>query len=345
MIAKIKQRLPGASPLRGRLLDRVIIWSGIVLVVSVVAFGTYYYIDQQGQSGAPSKEQVMRAQLNMYEQAVRDDPNNITNRLALGDAYLSVDRYADAASQYEAALVINDESTLGHVGLGRALFGTGDFDGATKNFQKILDQYEKEDISGAIVEAARYYLGNIALQQGNPDGAIEHLTEATKLERADADAWFLLGTAYRQKGDLDKAVEALQQSTLFVPDFTDAFELLAQVYDDKGDSAGALYARGMVSYSKGDLREAARQLQAAVDSSPSMAPAYAGLGLILENIGQKEGAASAYQQALHLDPENFNARSGLARLSGSQTGESSGSGLPADHPSTTNSATEQGVTP
>jgi Flp pilus assembly protein TadD len=101
----------------------------------------------------------------------------------------------------------------------------------------------------------------------------------------------------------------------------------------------------MVSYAEGDLKEAARQLQAAVDTSPSLAPAFAGLGLILENIGEKEGATSAYEQALHLDPDNFNARSGLARLSGAQTGESSESGLPADHPVATDSATEEGATP
>lgn len=345
MIAKIKQRLPAAWPLQGRLLDRVILWTGLLLVASVVVFGTYYYFDQTNQNAAPSNEQVMRDQLNIYEQAVRDDPNNITNRLALADTYLLLDRYADAAAQYEAALAINDETTLGHVGLGQARFEMGDFAAAAENFQKIIKMYETEDISGRIVQTAYYFLGRIALEQDDPDEAVKQLTQATNLERSDADAWFVLGTAYRDKGDLEKAVEALEQAALFVPDFTEAFELLAQIYADTGAEGEQLYARGMVAYSKGDLDEATRQLLAAVRASPTLAVAHAGLGLVLENNGQKELALQAYQEALHLDPENFNARTGVARLTGSGESGDSGSEMPADHPDTGDSATEQGVTP
>lgn len=345
MIAKIKQRLPAASPLRGRLLDRVIVWTGLALVAAVVAFGTYYYFDQAGQSATPAQEDVVRAQLNVYEQAVRDDPNNITNRLALGDAYMGIDRFADAAAQYEAALTINEESTLGQIGLGRSLYELGDFAGATENFQKIIKTYETEDISGALVQTAHYYLGSIALKQGDAGEAVTQLTEATKLERSDADTWYLLGVAYKQQGDLDKAIESVEQAVLYVPDFTEAFDLLAQAYEEKGAAGEALYARGMIAYANGDFDDAAEKLAGAVEASPTLAKAYAGLGLVLENKGERDDASRAYQQALHLEPDNFNARSGLARLTGSAQADSSESQLPADHPPTEDSATEQGVTP
>lgn len=344
MIAKIKQRLP-APPMRGRLLDRGILWSGILLVASVVAFGSYYYVDQQGKNSAPPREEVMRAQLNMYEQAVIDDPNNITNRIALGDAYLSLDRFADAAAQYEAALVINDKTTLGIVGLGRALLGTGDLAGARENFQKIVERFKTEDISGELVETAHYYLGSIALQEQDPKEAIKQLTEATDLQRSDSDAWFLLGTAYRQEGDLDKAIDALHQAVLFVPDYTEAYELLAAIYDEKDDDAGALYARGMVAYSKGDLGQAAERLEDAVSFSPTLAEAYAGLGMVRETQGNRDAALLAYKQALHVDPENFNAMSGYTRLSEPVSDTSSEAEIPAGHPGTGDGASEPEVTP
>ena len=346
MIAKIRQRLPTASPLRGRLLDRVILWSGILLAVSVVAFGAYYYVDQESKNSPPSNDEVMQRQLTLFEQAVIEDPNNITNRLALADTYLSLERFADAVAQYEAALVINDQSTLGHVGLGRAQLGTGDLAGATENFQKIIDKSKEADISGELVESAHYYLGSIALQQGNPDEAIKQLTEATKLERSDSDAWYLMGKAYMQAGKPEEAVDALMQAVLFVPDFTEAYEALAEVFDEKGATAGALYARGMAAYSKGELEDAARLLEDAVTASPTLAEAYSGLGLVRETMGQRDAAVLAYQQALHLKPDDFNAGTGLARLTQAESGTSTEEELPANHPGAeAGDGSEQGVTP
>jgi tetratricopeptide (TPR) repeat protein len=137
MIAKIRQRQPStAGPSRNVFLDRFILWSGVLLVVTVAAFGLFYYFDQQASQ--PAAQQGPRIDLSQYEQVVRDDPNNITNRLALADAYYSLDRYDDAVAQYQAALVINSESALGHVGLGRALIATGDLAGAIESLRPSL---------------------------------------------------------------------------------------------------------------------------------------------------------------------------------------------------------------
>jgi len=341
MISGLKHRLPD---LEGPILNHVIFWSATLLVVSAVAFGVYYYFDQQGS--APSAQDVQQVQLSQYEQVVRDDPNNITNRLALGDLYYSLQRYDDAIAQYDAALVINDQSTLAHVGLGRAKLGAGDLAGASESFQKVIDQSQEADISGELVEAAYYYLGSVALEQKKPDEAIEPLKLATSIERSDSDAWYLLGTAYLQSGKLDEAVDALRQAVLFVPDFTEAYEQLALAYDEKGADGEALYARGMVAYSTEKLDEAAKQLQAATRASPTLAEAFAGLGLVRETQGQRDAAVIAYQQALHLNPDNFNARSGLARLSQPETAASPESELPAGHPGAqTGGDSQQGVTP
>lgn len=328
----------GRSRLMDSVLNRMIIWSVALLVVSVVGFAAYYYVDQStsAESGMAERE------LAVAEQFVQDDPSNITNRLVLADLYFGRQRYDDAVTQYEAAVQLADSSPLAHVGLGRALMETGDFEGASENFTFVIDLSAEEDISGKLVQSSYYYLGSMALEQGQPDEAVEHFQQATTLERSDADAWYMLGTAYGESGKLDEAVEALGRAVAYVPNFTEAYETLADVFDQKGLSGEALYARGMAAYSRDELGEAAGKLEAAIDSSPTLAEAHAGLGLVREIQGQKDAAIVAYQQALQLNPDDFLARGGLTRL----TDATSGTDLPADHPTAASGeGSEQGVTP
>jgi tetratricopeptide (TPR) repeat protein len=313
-------------------LNRLIIWSAALLVIVVVGFGAYYYVDQS-QSGDSS---LSERELTLAEQAVTEDPTNIVNRLVLADLYYGRGRYEEAVTQYDAAVQLNDQSPLAHVGLDRALIETGEFERANENFQAVIDLSQEEDISGKLVQSSYYYLGSMALDQGKPDEAVAHFQKATDLERSDADAWYMLGIAYKENGQLDEAVDALQSAVAFVPDFAEAYEVMAEVFEESGSSAGVAYADGMAAYARGDLGTAADKLEQAIAESPTMADAHVGLGLVREGQGQDAAAIVAYQEALHLRPDDFLATSGLARL----TGVSAGSDLPAAHPATNGEGTE-----
>jgi tetratricopeptide (TPR) repeat protein len=324
------------------MLDRIILWSGILLVVAIAVFGTYYYFDQKGQNSGPSRDELIQTQVTQYEQVVRDDPNNITNRLGLADLYLVLDRFQDAATQYEARSRSTTRASR-PVGLGRPRLSG---DRPAHRLQAVIDKSQEEDVSGELVQSAHYYFGVIAMQLGDLEGAITQLTEATRLERSDSDAWQLLGTAYFHSGKLDEAADALAQAVLFVPDFTEAYDMMAQVYDQQGARAEALYARGMLAYSNGKYDDAAKKLEEAVGVSPTLAEAYSGLGLVRERQNLKDEAIRAYEQALHLKTDDFNARSGLARLTQEDSGTTSEGGLPANHPATSgDTSAEQEVTP
>jgi cytochrome c-type biogenesis protein CcmH/NrfG len=63
-------------------------------------------------------------------------------------------------------------------------------------------------------------------------------------------------------------------------------------------------------------------------------------------MGQRDAAVLAYQQALHLKPDDFNAGTGLARLTQAESGTSTEEELPANHPGAeAGDGSEQGVTP
>lgn len=338
-------------------LNRLIVWAGALLLISVIGFGVYYYVDQSGSGSTGIEERELAA----AEQAVRDDPTNITNRLVLADVYFKREDYEASVSQYREAIAIDEKSTLAHVGLGRALIETGNLDEAITNFQWIIDIAKEEDISGELVQASRYYLGTIALEQENWDEAVTQFKEATVLQRTDSDSWYLLGTAYLAAGKVDEAIEALGEAILFVPDYTEAYEALADAFERKGASPGIAYARGMAAYSEGDLGEASRLLESAITASPELSQAHTGLGLVRESQGDREGAIVAYQAAVDLNPDDFLAKGGLARLMENSSGElppdhpdtTGGDGssetsgdVPADHPdTTTGEGTTEGVTP
>jgi tetratricopeptide (TPR) repeat protein len=342
MTAKLRQLLPGTSAPQSRVfLDRLLLSSVALLAVAIASFAVFYYLDHE-LSGTTS-ERSSTIDVAAYEQVVRDDPNNITGRLALAEAYFGLQRYNDAIDQYEAALVISDTSALAHVGLGRARLAIGDLAGAAESFQAVVDQSADEDVSGTLVQSAHYYLGKIAVDQARADDAISELETATEMEPTDADAWYLMGIAYVKAGRLADGIQALSKAVMFVPNFAEAYDQLATIYEEQGSVGQALYARAMAAYSRGEIDDAARDLEAAIAHSPLLAEAHTGLGLVRELQGERDAAVVAYQQALHLNPDDFTAKSGLARL---MSGDgASGDGLPGGHPKIGEDAGQGGTQP
>jgi len=294
-----------------RVLNHLIAWTAILLVLSVLGFGGYYYYDRLPGSTGPTPAQRT---ITVAEDAVNADPSALTPRLALADVYYAANRFKESAEQYQAALGIDDKNLLATWGLGRALLAMGDGNGAEPNFQKVLDASQNADIRGDLVGASYFYLGKIALSRNDADSAIGNFKSAVAIDRADADAMQLLGVAYLAKGSYDDAIEQLKKAIRFVPNFTEAYTQLALAYDGKGLANEARYAKGMELFSQGQVDKAAKEMEATVAALPSFADGFTGLGLIREKQGQRSKAIDAYQQALALDANNFTARYGLTRL-------------------------------
>src|SRR3972149_4909912 len=93
MIARLKERIPAQ---RGRILDRLMVWSAALLVLAVASFAVYYYIDQEGGGG---NARPMDHQIATFETAVREHPDDASARANLAALYFAEGRYHRAGGR------------------------------------------------------------------------------------------------------------------------------------------------------------------------------------------------------------------------------------------------------
>ena len=204
------------------------------------------------------------------------------------------------------------------VGLGTLLYAQGDYQGAATKFREIVDTGVKGEFASAdtILQESMYYLGSIDLRAGRTDQAIEEVSGALRIDRADSDSLYLLGTALINKGEVKDGIDALRDAVAFVPKgWCDPYLAMAAAYTKLKDSAEAEYAAAMVDFCQDRPDQAIQRLQALTDG-PASVEAMLGLGLVAESQADREVAAKWYRKVLKKDAQNLAASSGLARLDG-----------------------------
>jgi len=84
--------------------------------------------------------------------------------------------------------------------------------------------------------------GRDALQQGDTEAAIEHLTALTDHAPDFAEGWNALATAYFMAGDYGPSVKDIGKTLTLNPRHFGALAGLGMILEDLGDSKGALAA-------------------------------------------------------------------------------------------------------
>jgi len=306
---------PSASDRR---LSTVLRIGVAVLVIGALAFVGLYYKDQYASAG-PS---MIDRQTESAEQAVKKTPNNIGARLELASAYRLAKRYDDELVQYGEILKADKTNRFALLGRGAALMAKGDLKGAAVSYHKIADATVKWEFAGADpqLEEARYYLGSIALKQGNTKEAITQLASALKITRSDSDALYLMGVALYKQGSTQLAIDNLEQSLLFVPTgWCEPYTQLNLAYTKLGSASQATYAGGMADFCNKKPAEAKRRLNTLTTAGPMRVQALLALGLIAETESSNPEAISIYQKVLKVDRKNASATASLARLGAGAT--------------------------
>ena len=295
-----------------RTLNRILLGLILAIVIGVPSIALVYVLDRHVEPGPPVSERAITA----GEEAVRAEPNKLSNRLGLAMAYSAADRQVDAIAQFTEILTVEPAHRAALLGRADAYFALGDLDAAAVDFQALIDATAGGEM--AMVdpqrESAFYGLGSIALAQERPRDAAELLANALLINRTDADALNLLGAALVQIGDTENAIKALRAAVALVPTgWCEPYTQLGVAYAAAGNKPGAQYASGMVAMCEKRSADAEPLLAPLIDGPFGM-DALIGLGLAAEDGGDREAAIGFYSRVYADDPTNFNAIAGLNRL-------------------------------
>lgn len=312
-----------AVPLTDRALSRLLRGVVVALVVGAPLFGILYALDQRGGPDAS----LGQRQVTAAEAQVRAAPDNVALRIQLGQAYRQADRLDEALRQFDEVLTVDDANRAALLGRGGVLLAKGDLVGAVAAYKKITSANAGGEFAGADpqLQEAHYYLAVIAARQGALSDAADEATAALRIDKTDADAWYLLGTVQVRSGATDRAVEAFRRALTFVPTgWCEPYAQLATAYRKLGKPAEAEYAAAMVDFCQHRPTEARTRLAALVSApatvpGPTRVDAMLGLGMIAESTSDRDDAVEWYRRALAADPANATAAGGLARLGAART--------------------------
>lgn len=268
--------------------------------------------------------------IEQLDEAVRLSPNSANAYNQLGTA-LSRFLEEDAARKaFEKALALDPQLAEAHVNLALVLAQQGDFAAAHGHLDRAIE------LQGNAKAASTAYFVRAMVwsAQGDNEGAIADLKQATQL-RADYEAaWFDLSQLLYSKSDLAGAVSAAARAVAIDPKNARAQYQLGRFYLDSGQAAAALphlraarelgandmptlYALERALRATGDL-EQARQVEKQVIghdrqtvNATQVLFTSSGLnaeGVRLEKSGDLQSALAKYKAALDLDPTGYGFR-------------------------------------
>src|SRR5258707_2626829 len=269
----------------------------------------------QGQGG--KAEEVLReakAQLNTDPAGYR----------MLGDYYLNQGDSAKALEEF--ASLSKDHPTDFNVQkpYAQLLILSHQLDQASMLTDEILKRSPRDD--GALI-----LKGQILLQTGNTDDALQTLQQAVKANPANAFGHYQLGMANLAKGNMNQGEGEWRAATQIRPDLTDAWIALGKVATDRHDWSGleqiALQIKKISPASPGgylfhatarmnqnDGLGAEADLKQLIQVAPQNPFGYAKLGQLRALTKRWNEAEELYRQALNRSPNFLDAIQGIVEL-------------------------------
>lgn len=192
-----------------------------------------------------ANQRALPAALSVARDAVQRHPNSAASLRVKGMIELRMSQYTDAVRSYERARRLDPSNAEANRGLAVAQASAGLTSEALSTFEHGLKLFPKDalhlqEYAKFLVKAAEagsneaklravklltqavsldstlpephYLLGQLALQEGKPRDALQHLNQAAKLDPKDSKVHFALSKVYRQ---LDQPDEAARQLRIF----------------------------------------------------------------------------------------------------------------------------------
>lgn len=204
---------------------------------------------------------------------------NADANYVLGIAYVQTKRYDDARKSFAQMFNFPPESAPSYL-LSARLLLRNEFLPVSKDYAHKALQLDPK------IPLAHEVLGEIALAEGDADGAIAELLKERDANPLYPAIYDRLGDAYLRLGKLDESQKALNQAILLDPYTT-----------------GPLMLMGKLLLKRGDSNLAASFLRRAEDMDPSNYQTHNLLGQAYRSMGRKADALKEFQAAEHVQEE------------------------------------------
>ncbi len=169
-------------------------------------------------------EQALRA-------ALRINPNSTAALTAQGDLAAALQRPADAATAYAAALASrgagSGDDTVLRLKLADALAATGNWEQALQEFQRVA-------IANPDDVGIQMSLGNAFRASGRTEQALTQYRRVNQIDPSYPFAYIRQGEVLDELGQADQALAAYQAAAAAAPDNADAVLTLAVAYRQRG---------------------------------------------------------------------------------------------------------------
>ena len=185
---------------------------------------------------ARAKAQPSRAKAALYQLIAERHPDAKWAHNLIGNLLLDEDKVEPAMREYRNALALDPSFHLARTNLGRALWMTGDLDGARAAYDEVLraDPHDTFAVEGR---------ADLALSAGSIDEAVRLLLDAVRAQPAEMRLLLRAATIEYRAGRTESAVEHLGEVLRIEPTNTTALLLLALHYQltDRYAEAAELY--------------------------------------------------------------------------------------------------------
>lgn len=258
---------------------------------------------------------------------LRKSPNDRVSLYNLAAALAGQNKFGEAVESYEKALQLTPQDARTLTALGAALDGAGEWEQAQQRYRSAIEAAVNDSSAACDArfdlassefrhnqpEAAADFrtevascpedaegltgLAQIEIEANQTPQAIQHLTEAIRIDSSLLDAHEQLARAYAQASDLQGALAELEKAAQLKPDDATIHSGLSQV----------LAATGNLQQAIAEQRDALKLLDNDADG-------WNNLGVLEARTGQLPAAREAFEHALHLDPGHAEAKANLARL-------------------------------
>ncbi|TAM84262.1 MAG: tetratricopeptide repeat protein [Acidobacteria bacterium] len=195
------------------------------------------------------------------------DPDSFQFHALMGEIYSNEQNYPAAIKEYQLALEKRPQAAGIHNAMGVAYWASKHLVPARTEFLQALRESPEDPL-------INFYLGAIAVQQGEYQQSVPYLEKAQKGQPRMMQVHFLLGQSYAEMNKLQEAQEQLSLAVQLDADAPGPHYLLAQVYrklnkNQESDREMAVYGRLWQEQKKRAFQDAQNIRAHEPDSGPT----------------------------------------------------------------------------